>query len=163
MKVCGGLVDGGVGVDVVVVDGGEGGVFLELGLDILPDAVAGVGDGLEEAIVLEATDATAGGGTDYGNELRIYAGADGDFTLYEDQNDGYAYEKGVYATIPIHWDDAKATLTVGERKGNFPGMLESRIFRIVVASEGHGTGIGLTAQPDKIVQYSGKPVTVALQ
>jgi alpha-D-xyloside xylohydrolase len=96
-------------------------------------------------------------------ELRIYRGADGDFTLYEDENDNYNYEKGVYATIPIHWDDAKATLTVGERKGNFPGMLESRIFRIVVASEGHGTGIGLTAQPDKIVQYSGKPVTVALQ
>ena len=96
-------------------------------------------------------------------ELRVYRGADGDFTLYEDENDNYDYEKGVYATVPIHWDDAKAALTIGERKGKFPGMLESRTFRIVVVGEGHGTGIGLTAQPDKTVQYSGKPVTVALQ
>ena len=43
-------------------------------------------------------------------ELRIYRGADGDFTLYEDENDNYDYEKGVYATIPFHWDDAKQTL-----------------------------------------------------
>jgi len=26
--------------------------------------------------------------------------------------------------------------------------------------EGHGVGIGPTAQPDKVVTYSGKPVTV---
>ena len=39
-------------------------------------------------------------------ELRIYRGADGDFTLYEDENDNYNYEKGAYATIPLHWDDA---------------------------------------------------------
>ena len=28
-------------------------------------------------------------------ELRVYRGADGAFTLYEDENDGYNYEKGV--------------------------------------------------------------------
>jgi alpha-D-xyloside xylohydrolase len=44
-------------------------------------------------------------------ELRVYRGADGDFTLYEDENDTYSYEKGVYATIPLHWDDAKQVLT----------------------------------------------------
>jgi len=54
-------------------------------------------------------------------ELRIYRGADGDFTLYEDENDGYNYEKGVYATIQFHWDDAKQTLGIGERKGEFSG------------------------------------------
>lgn len=96
-------------------------------------------------------------------ELRIYRGADGDFTLYEDENDNYDYEKGVYATIPIHWNDAETTLTIGERKGKFPGMLESRTFRIVVVGEGHGTGIGLAARPDKTVQYSGKPVTAVLK
>ena len=54
-------------------------------------------------------------------ELRIYPGADGDFTLYEDENDNYNYEKGVYATIPLHWDDKAQTLTIGDRKGQFPG------------------------------------------
>ena len=54
-------------------------------------------------------------------ELRVYPGADGDFTLYEDENDTYNYEKGAYAIIPFHWDDAKRTLTIGERKGHSRG------------------------------------------
>ncbi|HKS83187.1 MAG TPA: glycoside hydrolase family 31 protein [Candidatus Acidoferrales bacterium] len=93
-------------------------------------------------------------------ELRVYPGADGDFTLYEDENDNYNYEKGVHATIPFHWDDARRTLTIGAREGKFPGMLESRTFRVVFVGEGHGIGIDPSAQPDKIVQYSGQPVTV---
>ncbi len=93
-------------------------------------------------------------------ELRVYRGANGDFTLYEDENDTYDYEKGVYATIPIHWDDASQTLSIGERKGKFPGMLESRTFQIVFVSEAHGIGIDVTSQPDKTVQYSGHAVSV---
>ena len=93
-------------------------------------------------------------------ELRVYPGADGDFTLYEDENDNYDYEKGVRATIPFHWDDARRTLTIGAREGKFPGMLESRTFRVVFVGEGHGIGIDPSDQPDKIVQYSGQPVTV---
>ena len=58
-------------------------------------------------------------------ELRVYAGADGRFTLYEDENDGYAYEKGVHATIGMVWDDARRQLTLEERQGQFPGMLKS--------------------------------------
>jgi alpha-D-xyloside xylohydrolase len=68
-------------------------------------------------------------------ELRVYPGADGSFTLYEDENDNYDYEKGAYATIPIHWDNAAQTLTIGERKGKFPGMLESRTFRVLFVGE----------------------------
>lgn len=94
-------------------------------------------------------------------ELRIYRGADGSFTLYEDENDNYDYEKGICATIPIRWDDAKGTLTIGERQGKFPGMLEARAFRVVFVREGQGAGIGPAAQPDKIVQYSGKQIAVA--
>ncbi len=93
-------------------------------------------------------------------ELRIYPGADGDFPIYEDENDGYAYEKGVYATIPLHWDDKAQTLTLGDRKGQFPGMLESRTFRIVFVRENHGIGVTAADEADKVVQYSGKQVTV---
>jgi alpha-D-xyloside xylohydrolase len=64
-------------------------------------------------------------------ELRIYPGADGEFTLYEDEGDGYNYEKGVYATITMQWNDKARTLTIGERKGNFPGMLQQRQFTVV--------------------------------
>jgi alpha-D-xyloside xylohydrolase len=94
-------------------------------------------------------------------ELRIYPGADGDFVLYEDENDNYNYEKGVHATIPFHWDDAKHTLTIGDRKGQFPGMLQTRKFRVVLVRSGHGTGIGQTPQVDKEVEYSGKPMTIS--
>jgi alpha-D-xyloside xylohydrolase len=93
-------------------------------------------------------------------ELRIYRGANGDFTLYEDENDNYDYEKGVYATIPFHWDDAGHTLTIGDRKGQFPGMLESRAFRVVFVSENHGVGVSPADEADKVVQYSGKQITV---
>ena len=95
-------------------------------------------------------------------ELRIYQGADGDFTLYEDENDTYNYEKGAYATIPLHWDDAHHTLVIGDRKGQFPGMLESRTFHVVFVGRGHGSGINPEPQPDQIVTYSGKQVTVVL-
>jgi alpha-D-xyloside xylohydrolase len=93
-------------------------------------------------------------------ELRIYRGASGDFTLYEDENDNYDYEKGAYATIPLHWDDAARTLTIGDRKGQFPGMLESRSFHVVFVGENHGVGINPADTVDKIVQYSGKQITV---
>ena len=93
-------------------------------------------------------------------ELRIYRGANGDFTLYEDENDNYDYEKGAYATIPLHWDDAGHTLTMGDRRGQFPGMLESRSFRLIFVSENHGVGVSPTDAADKVVEYSGKQITV---
>ena len=93
-------------------------------------------------------------------ELRIYRGADGVFTLYEDENDGYAYEKGAYATIPLHWNDAAHTLTIGDRKGQFPGVLETRTFHIVLVGENHGVGVSPADEVDKVVQYSGKQITV---
>jgi alpha-D-xyloside xylohydrolase len=89
-------------------------------------------------------------------ELRIYPGADGDFVLYEDQNDGYAYEKGAHATIPMHWDDAGKTLTIGAREGSFPGLLTERTFRVVVVGSGHGVGIGETEKAEAEVRYKGE-------
>jgi len=93
-------------------------------------------------------------------ELRVYRGANGLFTLYEDENDTYNYEKGSYATIPFSWDDASHTLIIGDRTGAFPGMLEKRTFRIVFVSENHGTGGALTENADKIVPYTGKKISV---
>jgi alpha-D-xyloside xylohydrolase len=93
-------------------------------------------------------------------ELRIYRGGDGDFILYEDESDNYNYEKGIYATIPFRWDDARQTLTIGERKGQFPGMLQTRSFRIVFVGKNHGVSISPEERPDKIVQYSGQSMVV---
>jgi alpha-D-xyloside xylohydrolase len=93
-------------------------------------------------------------------EIRVYRGANGSFTLYEDENDTYNYERGAHLTIPFAWDESAHTLTIGDRSGTFPGMLESRQFRIVFVSEGHGAGPGLTTTADKSVTYTGKKMTV---
>lgn len=96
-------------------------------------------------------------------ELRIYRGADGKFTLYEDENDNYDYEKGIYATIPFAWDDAKQTLTIGKRAGAFPGMLNNRNIRVVFVGPDHGTGLEPEANPDTVVHYAGKATTIAFK
>ncbi|WP_091767203.1 TIM-barrel domain-containing protein [Prevotella sp. khp7] len=67
-------------------------------------------------------------------EVRIYPGADGDFTLYEDAFDGYGYERGQQSEIRFHWDDVAHQLTIGQRSGSFPSMLQQRTFRVVVVS-----------------------------
>ena len=89
-------------------------------------------------------------------DLRIYDGADGDFVLYEDENDNYNYEKGAHATIAIHWDDAEHTLTMGAREGSFPGMLQNRTFKIVHVRQDFGVGMEFTEKPDSVIPYSGK-------
>ena len=65
-------------------------------------------------------------------ELRVYPGADGSFTLYEDEGDSYNYEKGAYSTITFQWNDKTHTLTIGQRQGEFPGMLKARQFTVVL-------------------------------
>ena len=82
-------------------------------------------------------------------EIRIYPGADGSFTLYEDEGDNYNYEKGVYATIPFSWNDKTSSLTVGSRQGSYPGMLASRQFTFILPD---GTS--------KNVSYNGESLTI---
>jgi len=93
-------------------------------------------------------------------ELRIYEGADGAFTLYEDQGDGYDYENGQYSQIAFGWNDAARTLTIGARAGSYPGMLAKRTFNIVWVGSSHGAGIDVTATADKVVSYDGSSTVV---
>ncbi|HUO09294.1 MAG TPA: TIM-barrel domain-containing protein [Phycisphaerae bacterium] len=92
-------------------------------------------------------------------ELRIYPGKDGAFTLFDDEGDSYRYEKGLYATIPITWDQSHKTLTIGERKGSFPGMIQNRTFNITFVRKGHGAGVDPSPTPDIMLQYNGNAVT----
>lgn len=82
-------------------------------------------------------------------EIRLYPGADGSFTLYEDEGDNYNYEQGAYSEILFTWNDASRCLTIGARKGNFPGMLAQRNFTVVLPD---GT--------QKTVSYNGKKTSV---
>lgn len=95
-------------------------------------------------------------------EIRIYPGSDGEFTLYEDENDNYNYEKGAYSTITFNWDDAKKFLSISNRKGSFPGMLNERKFNIVMVNNGNGAGSEVVEKYNKVVVYNGKKVLVNL-
>jgi alpha-D-xyloside xylohydrolase len=93
-------------------------------------------------------------------ELRVYRGADGQFSLYEDEGDSYRYEQGQHAVSPIQWNDTSRTLTIGDRVGEFPGMLKERTFRVVWVRPGKGTGPLPEVTPDAEVQYSGKTLDI---
>jgi alpha-D-xyloside xylohydrolase len=95
-------------------------------------------------------------------ELRIYPGADASFTLYEDENDNYNYERGIYSTIEFKWNDSTRTLTIGKRHGEFPGMLKEKTINIVVVSPDHGTGVEVTEKVEKVVKYDGAEKTIEL-
>ncbi|MCR4655380.1 MAG: DUF5110 domain-containing protein [Lachnospiraceae bacterium] len=73
----------------------------------------------------------AGGEPDTPLELHVYEGADGEFTLYEDAGDGYGYEDGEYSLTELNWKDSEKTLILGERKGEYPGMIRERRIKIV--------------------------------
>jgi len=95
--------------------------------------------------------------------LRIYPGADADFTLYNDEGDTYDYEKGQHATVALHWTDATQTLMIGARQGSYPGMPASRQFRIVLVRPGAGAGPQIEEHVDKELTYDGSPATVTLR
>jgi alpha-D-xyloside xylohydrolase len=92
-------------------------------------------------------------------EIRVYTGADADFVLYEDENDTYNYEQGKFATIAISWNEANKTLIIKDRKGEFPGMLKSRTFRVVFVTTTNGKGIEPAAKA-KILNYSGQEISI---
>lgn len=86
-------------------------------------------------------------------EIRIYPGANGEFTLYEDENDNYNYEKGMSSTIKFLWNDAKKELTIAKREGTFPGMLTQRKFNVVAVGQTSSAQI-------KTVDYNGARVVL---
>lgn len=95
-------------------------------------------------------------------ELRIYPGADGEFTYYEDENDNYNYEKGSSATFKMKWNDKLRQLTISDRSGKFAGMQATHAFNVVLVKPGHGTSGEITAKADKIVTYQGKAISIGL-
>lgn len=95
-------------------------------------------------------------------ELRIYPGADGSFTLYQDAGDGYQYEKGAHATIGLHWDDSAHTLRIGRREGSYDNMPKKRVFHVTLVAPGAGTGFD-ESKTYTSVAYAGKAVEAKIQ
>ena len=95
-------------------------------------------------------------------EIRVYPGADAKFTIYEDDNETYAYEKGQHAVYDLVWTEAKHTLTVGARRGSFPGLVAKRELRIVLMAERQEPRAASAPGNVKTVLYSGEPIEIRL-
>ncbi|MCR5077399.1 MAG: DUF5110 domain-containing protein [Prevotella sp.] len=96
--------------------------------------------------------------------LYVFEGRDGEFTLYEDEGTNYNYERGSYATIPFSYDDSSHSLTIGDRKGSFDGMLRDRTFRVILRQKGKTVGdLDPDGETGVMVKYSGKEVSVRLR
>jgi len=94
--------------------------------------------------------------------LYVFAGKDGKFTLYEDENTNYNYEKGAYALIPFTYNDASKLLVIAARKGQFEGMMTKRTFNIVLVTSTKPGKLKFDATPDKVITYDGSEQKIDL-
>jgi alpha-D-xyloside xylohydrolase len=92
--------------------------------------------------------------------LYVYTGKDAAFTLYEDENTNYNYEKGAYSRIPFTYAEASGTLTLGAREGSFSGMLSERVFNIQWISKDSEHPLDLHAPVSATVRYRGEKVVL---
>ncbi|HEY1200335.1 MAG TPA: DUF5110 domain-containing protein, partial [Niastella sp.] len=92
--------------------------------------------------------------------LNIYTGADASFNLYEDEGTNYNYEKGAFSVIPVRYKEATGTLTIGDRKGSFNGMLQKRTFRINMISPNRAGSLDFDTPCDKEVIYEGTHLNI---
>ncbi|WP_418992069.1 TIM-barrel domain-containing protein [Alistipes sp.] len=102
---------------------------------------------------LGAVKQSVGEGPDRELEIRIYAGADARFTLYDDAGDGFGYLAGECAKCTLDWSEADSTLHLSAREGSWEGMaavqeLTLRLYRPGVEPVG------------KRVRYTGEPLDV---
>ena len=94
--------------------------------------------------------------------LYIYTGKDGIFNLYEDEGTNYNYEQGMFSKIPIIYNEKDKSLLIGNRIGNFKGMLETRTFNIVFVSKNKPGMLNFKIKPDKAVVYKGIATTIKM-
>ena len=95
--------------------------------------------------------------------LFVYTGSDGSFTLYEDENVNYNYEKGNFSKITLSYSEKDHILTIGKRQGEFSGMLEKRTFEIIWISNQKQSGLDFQSKPDVTVIYNGDLQSVKMK
>ena len=93
----------------------------------------------------------------------VYAGKNGTFTLYEDENVNYNYEKGSFSTIQFSYNNTDKTLSISNRKGNFTGMVKERNFHFILIAPNKPVGIDSNLKDLKSVHYTGEKTSIILE
>jgi len=94
--------------------------------------------------------------------LYVFTGKDASFTLYEDEGENYNYEQGKYTNIPLQYNEATQTLTVGKRNGSFSSMLQKRRINIFWVRKDQSVGVGVTTPPHQVIEYAGDEIQVKM-
>ncbi|MGH9814567.1 MAG: TIM-barrel domain-containing protein [Candidatus Acidiferrales bacterium] len=83
--------------------------------------------------------------------LVIYPGADGSYTLYEDDGASFAYRRGAWVKTEMKWDNAERRLTLRLASGSRPGTPglppRQRPFEVRIAGDPSTRTIGFTGAP----------------
>jgi alpha-D-xyloside xylohydrolase len=87
--------------------------------------------------------------------LHVFTGADGAFSLYEDDGTSRQYRRGAFARVPIRWNEAADTLTIGARQGRYPGMAARRTIRVIWYDPAHPRPAAFNGAADESVAYAG--------
>jgi alpha-D-xyloside xylohydrolase len=95
--------------------------------------------------------------------LNVYTGADGSFSLYEDDGVSRQYLHGQYSRIPIQWDQETKTLAIGAREGTYPGMAGKRTIHIRWMKPNTPRALSLDAKADATINYDGQPQAVRMR
>ncbi len=68
-------------------------------------------------------------------EIRIFNGADGEFSLYEDDGNNYDYESGLFSEIKMKWNNKKRAFTIFDKRGKFGERREGRKIKVILVSK----------------------------
>lgn len=93
--------------------------------------------------------------------LLVYTGKDCAFTLYEDEGTNYNYENGAFSTVKFSYNEAKGELVIGDRKGEFEGMLTNRTFNVIWISKEKPVPFDLNTYAKSVVTYDGRKTVVS--
>lgn len=95
--------------------------------------------------------------------LYVYAGKDASFELYADESTNYNYEKGKYSYVPISYNESTGTLTIGERRGVYDGMLQNQMFKIVYINAQNPVAFGNESAIVSSITYSGSQISTTIK
>ncbi|HPY83201.1 MAG TPA: glycoside hydrolase family 31 protein, partial [Bacteroidales bacterium] len=95
--------------------------------------------------------------------LYVYAGKDASFELYADESTNYNYEKGKYSYVPISYNESTGTLTIGERRGVYDGMLQNQTFKIVYINAQNPVAFGNKNAIVSSITYSGSQISTTIK
>ncbi len=62
--------------------------------------------------------------------LKVYAGADGEFTLYEDEGENLNYQTGKYALTKISYSEQQRRLLIKSQEGTYSGAPQQRSYNV---------------------------------